>query len=359
MDDHVRSIEPSVGMLPVSEKSIVEFAAAEKPRLLVIVDAEEEFDWSKPFSADTTSVTTMKLQHVAQRIYARHRLVPSYVVDYAVASAREGYAPLLEHLHDGTCEIGAQLHPWVTPPHVEELGERNSFPCNLPEELEHTKLVNLTEKIEASFGVRPILYRAGRYGAGVNTPKILRRLGYTIDCSVLPRIREGSPFAPDYADAPVRPYWIGHGTDLLEIPVTQSVMGIARAAKHFLAPRIFSKSGMFLKLPGVMARLRLYDEIRISPEGTTLREAKRLTRFLLEGGQKVFVISYHSPSLGIGHTPYVRNQADLSRFIAWIEGYLEFFFGEIGGVAATPGQIRELALRARGFGGPSSSNPKP
>jgi hypothetical protein len=95
-----------------------------------------------------------------------------------------------------------------------------------------------------------------------------------------------------------------------------------------------------------MARLRLLDRIRLSPEGMTLDEAKRLTRFLLAHGQKVFVVSYHTPSLGIGHTPYVRNEADLKKFLAWLEGYFDFFFGEVGGEISTPGAIRRLALES-------------
>ena len=56
-------------------------------------------------------------------------------------------------------------------------------------------------------------------------------------------------------------------------------------------------------------------------------------------GQRVFVLSYHSPSLQAGNTPYVRNQRDLDHFIGWIEEYLAFFFGELGGMAATPSCI--------------------
>jgi hypothetical protein len=120
-----------------------------------------------------------------------------------------------------------------------------------------------------------------------------------------------------------------------------------------LAPFVFSRSGEQLRLPGIMARLRLLDRIRLSPEGMTLAEAKRLTRFLLAHGQKVLVVSYHTPSLGIGHTPYVRNEADLKTFLAWLEGYFEFFFGEVGGEASTPSTIRQLALQSSGAAVPA------
>jgi hypothetical protein len=330
-------------MLPVDGSTLVDFPASAMPRLLVVVDAEEEFDWNKPFSSSATGVTTMKLQHSAQLIFARYGVVPSYAIDYPVASKPDGYEPLLDLLKDGVCEIGAQLHPWVTPPHTEEVCERNSFPGNLPAELEYEKLKNLTETIEANLGVRPKLYRAGRYGAGPNTPGILERLGYPIDCSVLPEGPRSSLHAPNYRGAPVRPYWLGRAQRTLEIPVTTSALGMVRRASPALAPFMSYHLVSRLRVPGILARLRLLDRIRLSPEGNTLDEAKRLTRFLAANGHKIFVISYHSPSLGIGHTPYVQSRAELDRFMDWLDGYMEFFFGEIGGAPSTPLQVLEWA----------------
>src|SRR6185437_7074269 len=87
------------------------------------------------------------------------------------------------------------------------------------------------------------------------------------------------------------------------------------------------------------------ERAKLTPEGTRLSEAKRLTRRLLRDYQhRVFVLSYHSPSLDPGHTPYVRTQRDLQAFLAWIEGYLDFFLNEIGGYATTPDVIRTRML---------------
>jgi GT2 family glycosyltransferase len=96
------------------------------------------------------------------------------------------------------------------------------------------------------------------------------------------------------------------------------------------------------------------NRIRISPEGHSLAEAKILTRTLMRAGQRVFAISYHSPSLVPGKTPYTRTRRDVERFLSWIEGYLEFFIGELGGNPSTPGQVLELA-RKHGAAGIGSS----
>jgi hypothetical protein len=74
---------------------------------------------------------------------------------------------------------------------------------------------------------------------------------------------------------------------------------------------------------------------------------KTLTRALLARGQRVFVMSFHSPSLEPGHTPYVVDAATRAAFLARIEAYLEFFMGELGGAPATP-----LGLHALFTGGP-------
>ena len=77
-----------------------------------------------------------------------------------------------EFVDGGRAEVGAHLHPWVTPPAEEEVTRFNSYAGNLPLSLESSKIARLVEAIEASFGRRPIVYKAGRYGFGANTASI-------------------------------------------------------------------------------------------------------------------------------------------------------------------------------------------
>jgi hypothetical protein len=106
-------------------------------------------------------------------------------------------------------------------------------------------------------------------------------------------------------------------------------------------PRIES-----LHFPGLFARLGILDRITLTPEGVTLSEQKRLARAMLRRGHKVFQLIYHSPSLLPGNTPYVRNDAELRQFLDRISGFLEFFFGDLGGIPSTPFEIKEAAERA-------------
>jgi hypothetical protein len=69
---------------------------------------------------------------------------------------------------------------------------------------------------------------------------------------------------------------------------------------------------------------------------------------MLRRGHRVFTITYHSPSLVPGHTPYVRSQRDLDLFLDRIKRLLALFFEELGAEPTTPLEVRELALAAEG-----------
>src|SRR5262249_38336513 len=153
--------------------------------------------------------------------------------------------------------------------------------------LEFEKLRALTEAIEANFKTRPIVYRAGRYGAGRNTADILAELGYEIDCSVLPWADLRRKHGPDYRRSTAKPFWFGGARMLLEIPVPVGLLGLFADIGEDLYPRISSPLAEAWKLPAFCARLRLLDRIRLTPEGTSIAEAKRMTRSLLSHGHRV------------------------------------------------------------------------
>ncbi|MCP1337300.1 polysaccharide deacetylase family protein [Futiania mangrovi] len=313
------------------------------PHLVVVVDTEEEFDWNQPFSRAETGVGNLSHQDPAMQLLARYGAVPTYVIDHPVAENPDSVAALREYVADGTAILGAHLHPWVNPPHEEEVSERNSYAGNLPKALERAKLETLTRRIEDSFGLRPTIYKAGRYGIGPNTAEILWDLGYEIDVSVYPARSYAPRYGPDFWSAPVRPYWFGPGGALLEIPLTGGFTGLLRRHGHRIYPSLSHGLGHRLHLPGILSRLGLLNNANLSPEGVPLREATDLTRALAGDGVRVFTLAYHSPSMVPGLTPYVRTMADRDRLLAWLDGFLAFFTEELGGVMATPLDILDLA----------------
>ena len=318
----------------------------ERPTLLTIIDAEEAFDWSRPFSRAETDVTSMMRQEPAHRVFERYGVVPTYMIDYPVATQDAGTGPLREFLRDGRCDIGTQLHPWVTPPFLEEVSSRNSYPGSLPLALEYAKIRTLTDAIEGGLGVRPRIYRAGRYGAGPRTADILRLLGYRADSSVMPAWNFEPQNGPDFTRLSAAPYWVDAERTLLEIPGSAAAVGLLGDIAAPFRRAVFSGFGERFGLTPLMARARLLERIKITPEGITVSEAKRLVRHTVARGQRVFVLTYHTPSLVPGNTPYVRTGDDLRRFLGWLDEFYDFFIGEIGGHFSSWHAVRDELMDA-------------
>lgn len=341
------SSKPASG-LPPTPKEIVRFAGDMRPALVVVVDTEEDFDWYAPFSRDNVSVQSAGHLGVAQKIFERHGVCPTYAVDYPVASQNTGTHELREWADDGLCDIGTQCHAWVNPPFDEELSVENTYAGNLPPSLEAEKLKVLTETIAEKFGRRPTTYRAGRYGIGGNTAGILSSLGYNIDMSVYAHRNFSGDHGPDFSAIGPAPFWLESGGDrLLEIPLTSGFFGPLRHWGREVYSALDTPALRAIRLSGIGALLGVLNRATLTPEGIPLREAKALTRALLRDGQKVFSLSFHSPSLVPGNTPYVRSEADLEALLAWLEDYFSFFFDELGGVPATPGDILNVANNDR------------
>jgi len=230
---------------------------------------------------------------------------------------------------------------------IEQITDENSYPGNLPFDLEREKLRQLTACIETNIGVRPRIYKAGRYGVGRVTAKVLAELGYEIDVSVVPGTDLSCKFGPDFSHCRASPYWFGDDPALLEIPLSIGYTGLLADTGHIAYTLTMSERLKALHVPGVLARLGLVERITLTPEGVSFDEQSRLTRALLRKGCRVFSFTYHSPSLAPGNTPYVRSERDLCDFLGRIERYLRFFMEEVGGRPATPFEVKNLAEQFR------------
>jgi hypothetical protein len=282
-------------------------------RFLVTVDTEEEFDWSGPMTRDHHSLVTIPALRTFQTFCEEFGVVPVYLVDYPIAKAAEAAEALGDAVRAGRAEVGVQLHPWVNPPFDEEVSEFNSYAGNLPVELEREKFRILRDAIEDRFGTPPLIYRAGRYGLGRDTAEILSQHGLTIDTSVRSMFDYSGNGGPNYRDHPLRPYWIDRSRNLLELPLTTVFWGPLRQ----LGARIYPYLWRMPSLRGMLSRARLLERIPLTPEGVTLDEALRGIDVAIDQGLPVLVLSFHSPSLAPGHTPYVRDEGDLTKLYNW------------------------------------------
>jgi hypothetical protein len=282
------------------------------PRFIVTVDTEEEFDWNAPFTRDGHGTTHIATIDRFQKLCDSNGVRPAYLVDYPIAKDSAAVELLGRYLSEHRADIGVQLHPWVNPPFVEELSVGTSYACNLPPELERAKLTALHTLIVDKFGVKPKIYRAGRYGAGPNSQKILRDLGVSIDTSVRSLFDYTGQGGPNYADSPLDPYWITEDV-LIELPVTTVFSGALRSVGKI----IFSRAFETLTSRGLLARTRMLERIALTPEGIPVAKAIQAIDNALAQKIPILNFSFHSPSLAVGHTPYVRNKEELEQFYNW------------------------------------------
>lgn len=307
-------------------------------RFAVLVDTEEEFDWNGPFRRENRSTTAIEHLPVFQHFMDQHGIEPCYLVDYPVVE-NAGSAKVVRTLaSDGRCSIGAQLHPWVNPPDDEEVNVFNSFVGNLPVELERAKLRALTEKIIEATGVRPQIFRAGRYGIGPHTASLLEELGYDMDSSIRPHFDYSAQGGPDFRGYDVRPSWVGPGRSILSLPLSVAHIGPVRRLAPILAPeRIGARP-----LANLLARSGLCMRIALTPEDMPSDAACRAIDGLLADGVTLFILSFHSPSLVPGFTPYVQTALDLEAFYDWWRTVLGHFRSR-GVMPASLAQIRAAA----------------
>jgi hypothetical protein len=308
---------------------------ADPPSLFVVVDTEAEFDWTKPFARELTSVSAMDDIGRGQAVFDVFGVRPIYVVDYPIATQPRGFSRLRAIMERGGCEIGAHLHPWTTPPFEETLSAENSYPGNLDPRLEADKLACLIEAIRANFGILPVFYKAGRYGFGPNTAATLARYGFRVDLSVLPGADLRRHGGPDFRALKPELYRIA-GTDILSLPMTRSEVGLLPSLAAFGAAVHALPGGMLLHVPSILARLRLADTITLTPEGVTADEQIRLIRAMLKRGCRRFVLHYHSPSLSPGNTPYARDRTGAETLVQRLHDVCHAFFNDLGGTPGNP-----------------------
>lgn len=320
-------------MLDQTQHTPARLPAGHPPVLVVVVDTEEEFDWSQPFSRDNTSTQSIAAQPlIHDRIFDHYGIIPTYCVDWPVATTPASIATLRGLMEEGRCEIGTHLHPWVCPPHEEEVNTYNSYTGNLPPELEYRKLESMTRAITENFGRAPVTFKAGRYGVGGHTAESIARLGYQIDASTVPRTSFRSDGGPDFSTHTEQPYWFSAaGQNLLELPVTTAFCGTLRSSGPALYPALQRKLARTMRLGGIASRTGLLERIRLTPEGCDSAALIRLLDTLHADGCQVFSLTYHSPSLVPGHTPYVRNADELESFINTVSKACRHFSEVLGG----------------------------
>jgi hypothetical protein len=321
---------------------LVELAADERPRFWVTIDTEEDFDWDAPFARTGYGLASVPALTDCQSYFARADVKPIYLVDWPIIADDRAVDILGAAQRRGECEIGAQLHPWVNPPHDEDVSARNSYTGNLPRDLQRAKMTALRDAIRDRFAVAPTVYRAGRYGLGPDTATMLAELGFRCDTSVRSGFDYCAGHGPDYRNMPLHPWWVRTGAGaVLEVPVTTVFGGLLGGAGQGLYHRL-ARNGTHVG--AALSRLGMVERIALTPEGIPAERACKAIDIAAELRLPILNFSFHSPSLQPGNTPYVRSQDDLALFYRWWDVVLDHL-ARRGVEATTAADILAMAER--------------
>jgi hypothetical protein len=298
--------------------------------LVVSLDTEED-NWYR--SRDGVTVENIDELRPLARFLDRLGVRPTYFTSYQVATQPRAVETLRDICAGQRAEIGAHLHPWNTPPLAEAFVPRNSMLKNLPADLQLAKLRRLTVALEDAFDLTPLAFRAGRYGLGPETVAALACCGYRVDSSVAPFISwEDTDDGPSFIGAPLEAYRLAPDRDvrqpagdggLIELPLSS---GFSRGpfslwgrVRDVLSAAPFRP----LKLVGLAAATGLCKRIVLSPELASVPDMLLLSRRLLEHGVRHLHVSWHTPSLKPGLSPFTATAADVARLYASVEAYLD------------------------------------
>ncbi len=298
------------------------------PKLSIVIHAEEEFNWDDGFYRSNTTVShgDELIKFVDEIILCGGKV--TLAMDYPFIKSPDG-KKVVKHfraLEGDSIEFATHLHPWVNPPFEDgnnEVPNCNSFPGNLPKDLEFNKIKILTEEIEKETGTKPITYLAGRYGIGKNSAGILKSLGYKVDLSISAYSNFSHVEGPNFVRYSNK---VHNAEGITYMPHTCSIVSFSRTIENHInlnpSSLDYIQKNKFL---GLLSRALRVNKYRLSPEGFNFNQMKRLTESQMKLGQDSFLLSFHSPSVKVGGTPYVRSISELDVFKRSVLDYIKWF----------------------------------
>jgi hypothetical protein len=299
-------------------------------KLIITIDTEED-NWACYSTTENSVKNIEKIVHL-QALFDRYGVKPTYLITYPVATNPSSVAIIKRILEDGKCEIGTHCHPWNTPPFEEEINDRNSMLCNLPEELQFRKLEQLHEAIFKNFGISPVSFRAGRWGFSKSVARALARLGYRVDTSVTPYTDWSVYHGPNFSDFRLKPYRFDPescllpqpGGKLLQVPATIGYLQGNFELCHRLSQHFESAFYKKLHLKGILSRLGLLNKVWLSPEQFDAGSMKKLSGHIMNKNLPCLNMGFHSTALMYGLSPFVTCREEEADFLRRIDDFLHY-----------------------------------
>lgn len=293
----------------------------------VTVDTEEEWDWSSGYPIADLSVKNIAYLPRFEDLCARHGAAVTYFTNYAVLDTTCSREILLDIARRPNVEIGMHIHPWNTPPLVQNgpVAERETFLHNLPADMIRAKLTTVFDRFQEN-GLAPTSFRGGRYSSGGAIHDFLRDKGFVADASVVPYTTWRDEGAPDYSHRglfPVRlpprqngerPFW--------EIPLTLAFSRRPFALWRWAYAAVENSPLRHLPLVGLAEKIGLVRKIWLNLENPLGRNMLPFLKKLRQIKLPCVCFTLHSSSLMAGGNGYTPTAADADRLFAYVDEVL-------------------------------------
>jgi hypothetical protein len=310
--------------------------------LLVGIDTEGDNQWTVGGRLHPTFENIYALPGLHE-LFVRHRIRPTYLVTYPVATDTRAAAVMKQLRRQGGCEIGAHHHAWETPPCEVSDVQRHPYASWLPAPQFARQVDELTGAITEAVGVRPTSYRSGRFGFSAAHVSPLERAGYLTESSVAPLFCERHKGGPDFTRAPLDPYFLSYddatragASQLLEIPVS--------AALNLRAPAFVGRAYAHAPRPyltrRVLRRLGIARMLWLRPSYSSFDDMVSLARRIKATAAPTLNMLFHSSEAIVGGSPYNRTAQELADFLARLERFFDWALSECEAVPATFGEFR-------------------
>jgi hypothetical protein len=299
-------------------------------RLIMTVDVEED-QWG---ATQDRQATTENIRHLPalDSIFREFKVVPTYFVTFPVVSD-DGATAILRHSYEsGQCEIGMHCHPWTTPPFEERITRYNTMLCNLDPLLQERKLRSLYERIVSRLRTHPIAYRAGRWGYGAHTARILDDLACRIDSSMTPFTSWTHSDGPNYSRVTPRPYRFfaqdifteRASGSFIEVPVSIGYLHGDFQSCSRLAERLACPPFRQWRFSALLAHFGILRKVWLSPEQETTRRLIQLVNQMTRRGYSLLNVVFHSSSLLSGCNPFVQSARQREAFLTKVRRILAY-----------------------------------
>lgn len=276
-------------------------------KFIITVDTEADNQWKIP---SKLSVNNLKYIPRFQSLCENYNLPVTYLVTHEVASSKFAKKLFLPWVKKATCEIGAHLHPWSYNKKMSDVIDSHPYPYEYNFKDLQIMIENLTFLIKNTFNVKPVSYRAGRYGICSNQIRILSNLGYKIDTSVTPNIRwQNSNEKRNEMILP--PNFMGFKSDIYNIN-SEDISKEGDSGIMEIPITTLKTPQFYRRLKKIIKKQNYYIQFRITPE-TSFRDLKKIIIKSIGKDKEYIMLFLHSSELMAGGSPYFKTKSSIEK----------------------------------------------